>query len=330
MSEQERDKFDEDKVKRIIDRINNQIKKNEISKEDGRQEKKQVLRTKELLERKETYNLKKQILGKRNSYSKTDQDAVAMMMKDKLTIRPAYNEGIAVEKGFVINYEISDNASDSVSFIPLMEGTIDNLGKIPENANSDAAYGNEENHGFLEENDINNFLKYSLYHKEKSKKWREKSLRLADFIYDKNKDEFICKNNAKLSLVDKFEEATRTGYIRSIKQYRAPEGVCLSCPFRALCTKSKARTLDVSWKGERLKLQARENLESEKGKELRKRRGNEVESVFGDEKLNKSKGRYLLRGLAKVNVEAGLYYVSHNFRKIQIQRILNQKTQILN
>ena len=65
-------------------------------------------------------------------------------MKDKLTIRPAYNEGIAVEKGFVINYEISDNASDSVSFIPPMEGAIDNLGKIPENANSDAAYGNGE------------------------------------------------------------------------------------------------------------------------------------------------------------------------------------------
>ena len=92
--------------------------------------------------------------------------------------------------------------------------------------------------------------------------------------------------------------------------------------------KSQARTLDVSWKGERLKHQARENLESEKGKELRKRRGNEVESVFGDEKLNKSKDRYLLRGLNKVNIEAGLYYISHNLRKIQ--RILIQKTQILN
>ena len=292
LPEQERNKFDEDKVKKIIDRINNQIKKNEISKEDGRQEKKHVLRTKELLERKETYNLKKQILGKRNSYSKTDHDAVAMMMKDKLTIRPLYNEGIASEKGFVVNYEISDNASDSVSFIPLMEGAIVNLGKIPENVNSDAAYGNEENQSFLEERCIKNFLKYNSYHKEKSKKWREKILRLGDFIYDKNKDEFVCKNNARLSLSDKYEDITKTGYIRTIHQYKAQEGVCPSCPFRALCTKSKARTLDVSWKGERLKQQAKENLESEKGKELRKRRGNEVESVFGDGKMNRSKGSY--------------------------------------
>ena len=84
----------------------------------------------------------------------------------------------------------------------------------------------------------------------------------------------------------------------------------------------------ISWKGERLKHQARENLESEKGKELRERRGNEVESVFGDEKLNKSKGRHLLRCLAKVNIEAGLYYMSHNLRKIH--GFLIKKTQMPN
>ena len=74
--------------------------------------------------------------------------------------------------------------------------------------------------------------------------------------------------------------------------------------------------------------QLRENLESDKGKDLRKRRGNEIESVFGDGKMNKNKGRYLLRGLAKVNIEAGLYYISHNIRKIQ--RLLWQKEQMLN
>ncbi len=45
-----------------------------------------------------------------------------------------------------------------------MKGAIDNLGKSPENANSDTTYGNEENHSFLENNNINNFLKYGLYY----------------------------------------------------------------------------------------------------------------------------------------------------------------------
>jgi hypothetical protein len=74
--------------------------------------------------------------------------------------------------------------------------------------------------------------------------------------------------------------------------------------------------LNINWEYERLKNQAKSNLNSEKGIELRKKRGNEVESVFGDEKLNKLKRRYHLRGLKKVNVEAGLFYIAHNIRKI--------------
>ena len=328
LPEQERKGFDKEKIKKIVEKINKELKDKKISREQAREEKKKLNRAIELLDRRVVYEQKKEILNNRNSYSKTDNDAVAMLMKDKLTVRPAYNEGIAVEKGFVLNYEVSNKVSDSVNFVPLMEGTISNLDRLPENANADAAYGNEENWSFLQKHGIKNFLKYGLYRKEKSKKWKAEKLRFDDFIYDKEKDEFICKNNERLSLVDKFEEITRTGYVRAINKYQAPEGVCINCPFRALCTKSKARTLELSWKGELLKQQARANLESEKGKELRKRRGNEIESVFGDGKLNKNKDRYLLRGLSKVNIEAGLYYISHNVRKIQI--FLSQKAQTPN
>ena len=328
LPEQERTKFDDVKVKKIVDKINNNLKENKINKEQAREQKKNLRRTKELLERKVAYKIKRENLGNRNSHSKTDTDAPAMMMKDKLTIRPAYNEGITVEKGFVLNYDVSDKSSDSVNFISLMDGTIENLGKMPKNAHGDAAYGNEENWSFLKEKNINNFLKYGTYRKEKSEKWRNEKFRLNDFLFNSHKDEFICKNDKRLSLVDEFDETTATGYVRHMKQYRAPEGVCTHCPFRALCTKSNARTLDVSWNGEKLKQQARENLESDKGKELRKRRGNEIESIFGDGKMNKNKGRYLLRGLKKVSIEAGLYYMSHNIRKIQ--KFFIQKSQMPN
>lgn len=328
LPEQERKGFDKEKIKRIVEKINKQLKDKKINKEQARDEKKQLNRTIELLDRKILYEQKKEILGKRNSYSKTDNDAIAMLMKDKLTVRPAYNEGIAVEKGFVVNYEVTNKVSDNVNFVSLMEGAISNLDRLPENVNADAAYGNEENWSFLQKYGIKNFLKYGLYRKEKSKKWKAEKLRFDDFVYNKEKDEFVCKNNERLNLVDKFEEITKIGYNKVIHKYQAPERVCINCPFRALCTKSKARTLELSWKGEFLKQQARENLESEKGKELRKRRGNEIESVFGDGKLNKSKDRYLLRGLSKINIEAGLYYIAHNLRKIQI--FLNQKTPMPN
>ena len=315
LPEQERNNFDENKVQEIIDNVNENVKEGKITKEEGREQRKKVRRTKELLERKENYQKKKEILIERNSFSKTDHDAIAMMMKDKL-IKPAYNEGIAVENGLVLNYIIDDHCGDSVSFIPLMDGVVENIGKKPENVNTDGAYGNEENHAYLEEKEIGNYLKFNLYHKEKSKKWREEKFRLNDFTYDEKKDEFICKNNVKLKFTEERERLTKTGYIQKSKKYKAPENACVNCAFRDKCTDSNARGLHVSWNAERLKDKARENLNSEKGEELRKRRGNEVESVFGDQKLNKLKKRYHLRGLKKVNVEAGLYYISHNIRRM--------------
>ena len=315
LPEQERTGFDQEQVKKIVDKINEKMKCGKLPLEQGREAKKKVRRAKELVERKQEYKNKKVILGTRNSYSKTDTDAVAMMMKDKITIRPAYNEGVAVENGFILGYVINDNCADNVSFKQLMDSTIDNLNKIPENGHADSAYGNEENHAYFEEKGINNFLKYNMYHIEKTKKWNEK-MRFNNFKYDKQQDEFTCKNNVKLELFQTYEEKTATGFARHLKQYRAQTGHCTTCPFRASCTKSDARTLEVSWNGERLKQQAKVNLESEKGLELRKRRGNEVESVFGDEKLNKDKQRYVLRGIPKVTIEAGLYYISHNLRKL--------------
>lgn len=324
LPEQERTGFDQEQIKKIVDRVNEKMKSGKMLVEEGREAKKKVRRAKELVERKQEYENKKAILGKRKSYSKTDTDAIAMMMKDKLTIRPAYNEGIAVENGFVLGYVISDNCADNVSFKPLMNETIYHLGKRPENANGDSAYGTEDNYTYLEENGINNFLKYSAFHK--STKPNQKMQR-EDFTYDQTKDEFTCKNNIKLKLVNKVEETSTTGYTRTIHEYRAEPGHCTTCPFRPACTKSEARYLEVSWNAERLKAQARENLESEKGIELRKRRGNEVESIFGDSKLNKGKQRYLLRGLKKVNIEAGLYYLAHNLRKIHVF-LFQKKTKI--
>ena len=311
LPEQERQRFDQEKVKEIVGKINNQVRKKKKTRKEAKEQKEKIRRIKELQERQASYQEKKEILGERNSFSKTDRDAVAIMMKDKLTVRPAYNEGIAVQHGFVLNYVISQNCGDSVSFIPLMEGVIGNAGKAPESAHSDGAYGNEETMSYLEKKGIINFLKYNTYYKEKKRNWKEKN-RLEGLTYDQEKDAFTCPSGIELKFDKEVQDIAKTGYVRNVKVYRTEKGHCNKCPFH----KSKAKTLSLSWNGERLKQQARANLKSEKGKELRMRRGNEVESVFGDQKLNKDKRRYHLRGLIKVNLEAGLYYIAHNLRKI--------------
>ncbi len=61
---------------------------------------------------------------------------------------------------------------------------------------------------------------------------------------------------------------------------------------------------------------ARSHLLSEHGKELRARRGVEVESVFGRIKQDWGFRRFMLRGLEKVKVEWGLLCIAHNLTKM--------------
>lgn len=326
LPEKERNGFDKDKVKEIVNKINKRIKDERISRQKGAEMKKNVRRLSELLERKKSYASKKKILGERNSYSKTDIDAVAMMQKDKISVKPGYNEGIAVENGFVISYILDDNCADNKSFIPLMDEAITNLGKNPETATADSAYGNEENHAYLENKNIGNYLKFTLYHKEKSKKWLNAKIRFNDFKYNTENDEFTCKNNAKLVFEKELKEKTATGYIKTTRRYKIQTNQCTNCQYKNKCTESKVRSLTVCFNAERLKDITRTNLNSKKGIQLRKRRGNEVESIFGDKKSNQKNYRYLLRGIKKVNIETGLYYIAHNIRKILTYKKNNSPT----
>ena len=92
---------------------------------------------------------------------------------------------------------------------------------------------------------------------------------------------------------------------------------CSSCPLNAACHKSKGnRIIEVSHQGNLYRKQSSENLKSEQGIYYRKKRCIEPEPVFGNLKHNKKFKRFMLRGLEKVNIEAGLLALSHNFAKI--------------
>jgi hypothetical protein len=75
----------------------------------------------------------------------------------------------------------------------------------------------------------------------------------------------------------------------------------------------------VNQKLESYKQQARVNLHSQKGFELRKQRSIEIESCFGDIKHNMGFRRFHLRGLKKVTTEFTLIAMAHNLRKLHLK-----------
>ncbi len=73
-----------------------------------------------------------------------------------------------------------------------------------------------------------------------------------------------------------------------------------------------SRSIHVNPTLNRFRKQGRENLDSEQGIELRKKRSVDVEPPFGDIKFNQGYSRMRLRGLEKVNIEMGLLSIADN------------------
>ena len=301
----------------MISDVNIHLKNKEINHEDARNKKAKFRRLKVLLYRLKRYNYSKLLLGdRRRSYSKTDKDATAMLQKDGI-IKPGYNEGVATSGGFVLDYSNSQTSGDSNKLIELVDGVEANTGAKIDSVTADSAYGSEENYQYLEDKDVKANVKYPTYHPEKTKKYQKKRIRKDQFLYDKSSDSYRCPNGKILNFVKRINRKKKTSdYVQETKIYSANPDDCSACFLKQFCTKGKARSLNVSENYDRLKTDAINQLKSTDGRYLSKRRGFEVETVFGHKKHNAFYRRYSLRGINKVRTETGMFYNSYNLEKL--------------
>jgi transposase len=267
----------------------------------------------------EKYEQQEVLLNGRNSYSKTDNDATMLWMKDEQVL-PAYNVQHSTNNQFVINYSVGQTASDSPTLPEHLDKLEQRLAGIvkPEQQNvvADAGYGSEENYTYLQSRGMEAYIKYPLFYQEQTGEILKLKFRRENFAYDAQDDTFTCPNNRKLKFDHEEKKTTQTGYEKDIRVYLCES--CEDCPFAADCKKKEygQRSVQISFKGEAFKEQAKEKLTSEKGRQVRKQRGVEVESVFGDLKYNMKHERFMLRSLEKVYVEYGLLSIAHNLRKV--------------
>lgn len=236
-----------------------------------------------------------------------------MRMKDG-TLLPAYNVMISTENQFIVNYSIHQNAGDSNLFVEHMKKLEVISDKKVKNAVGDAAFGSEQNYAYLERLEIGNYLKFSTFHKEQTKKHKENIFHKDNFEYDEKSNSFKCSDGRFLSYKDSEFKKNKNGTLSYVKIYESNN--CDNCVLAEKCKKGNLRSIQINPRLERYKEETRENLNSDKGIELRKLRGIEVETVFGNIKWNYGFRRFLLRGLEKVNIEMGLLSIAQNFRKL--------------
>jgi hypothetical protein len=332
--------IDAEKLEKKITELNQRLKEQPEDKKLAQAVKKMET---DYLPRQKRYEEQERKLDGRNSYSKTDEDATFMRMKEDRGAKeplpkPAYNIQTGTEGQFVVGFSLHQRSGDTNCLIPHLEGVKANLQGIarrnpailptqeeqpcclPKNISADAGYGSEENYVYFEEHKLGNYVKYNTFHREQQKHRNPELIRKAifrseNFPYDVEEDEFICPVNQRLTYRYTGHEKSENGYKIEVKHYEATG--CNACPLKPECTRAKGnRRISVSSRLRRFREQVKNNLLSEYGKTLRVLRNVEVESVFGHIKYNRHFRRFSLRGLEKVKTEWGLICIAHNMRKL--------------
>jgi transposase len=309
--------IDSQKVKATVDQLNKTL----ACKENVNKKVKAKLRyiTKNYPQTIDRYEQQEAILGQRNSYSKTDPDATFMRMKEDHMkngqLKPGYNVQVSTSNQFIVNYTIHPNPTDTTTLPTHLVQHETSFGDAPKVLTADAGYGSEENYTLLEQKGIIPFVKYSMFDKQQDENHNSKHPFTADkLFYNQEKDCYICPMGQQMDYIGSTTKKTSTGFVQTLKRYQAKN--CHTCPLNGACHKSKDnRIIEINENLKRQKQRAHELLNSEQGKERRKKRCFDVEPVFGNIKQNHGFRRFMLRGKQKVAIEWGLLAIAQNIRK---------------
>jgi transposase len=307
-----------EKVSQTVDKINQALEGKSVDKK---------VRQKLLYGKKnwpgkiQEYAQKEEILGGRNSYSKTDPDATFMRMKEDHMkngqLKPAYNLQFSTHAQFVVNYSLHPNPTDTLTLKPNLQLYHDRYGFYPSKCTADAGYGSEENYCFLEQNHIEAFVKYNNFHGELQQESKVKKVHglLDNLYYDPAKDRYICPMGQPMERSGESTRNTSTGFMQHLRHYRAIN--CAGCPLATTCKPGYGnKILKINIRLGELKAKAKQRLNSEQGIQKRKQRATDVEPVFGHIKHNKGRARFMLRGIKKVEIETGILAIAHNLAKM--------------
>lgn len=282
----------------------------------------------EHLPRLEKYEYQLEKLGDRNSYSRTDEDATFMRLKDDHMqngqLKPAYNTQISTENQFITHYSIHQTTADTTTLEQHLDGFETQYQVQSKEVIADAGYGSEENYEMLENKEIEAYVKYNYFHKEQKRTFKNNHFLSQNLYYNKEEDYYVCPMGQHMEKAGEGKRISANGYQSTVSYYQAKH--CETCPLRSLCHQSKAnRKIEVNHRLNELKQLARQRLHSETGLYHRSKRPIEVEAVFGQMKSNNKFNRFTLRGKEKVGLEFGLMSIAHNLRKLARKALQNSR-----
>lgn len=310
-------------LRTLADELNATLKESKPATKEERKainEKKQIKQLKEHADKLAEYDDKIEKLGDRNSYSKTDEDATFMRMKEDAMnngqTKPGYNLQISAENQFITDLALFPNPTDTLTMIPFFHSFHERYGHLPSVAVADSGYGSEENYRFMEESGIDAYVKYNRFHIEHRPRYFPNPFHSDNFYHNEKEDYYVCPMGQHMERIGTRHSKTASGYISENARYRAQN--CEGCPLRCLCYKSKKpqRVIEVNHRLKEYKRKAAERLTSEEGLRHRGRRCIEPEAIFGQMKTNMNYKRFRHMGKDKVTMDFTFFAIAFNVKKM--------------
>jgi len=241
-------------------------------------------------------------------YNRTDPDA-------KVMVKPAhnlmaYNVQIAVDDRykFIVATDVSSIGQDTDKLYPMARQTKEILKQDTLDITADKGYYNTSHIKVCLNDGITPYLSTPKYKQSKT------DFFTADkFIYDTNKDYYLCPNNQMLKRASYTQN--KRGKIKKV--YQSTSAMCKACPLRKECMPPKtAHKRIYRWEHQELLDKYKVAMKTDYAKALIKKRGAIVEHPFGTIKRTLGWDHFLVRSKDKVSGENALIMFTYNFRRL--------------
>jgi hypothetical protein len=104
-------------------------------------------------------------------------------------LKPAYNLQVSSNNQYIVNYSLHQTTADTTTLQQHTEFYKIQYGSHPQIITADAGYGSEENYQYLQQNNIENYVKYNYFDQEQSgKKDKKYPFKANTLFYNEDKD----------------------------------------------------------------------------------------------------------------------------------------------
>ena len=203
------------------------VTKDKEQKKVIREKKKQVRELEEYRDKLIEYDNHLDTLGERNSYSKTDPDATFMRMKEDAMrngqTKPGYNLQASTENQFITDFAFYPNPTDTLTMPYFLASFKERYGHFASTIIADSGYGSEENYRYMEEHDMEAYVKYNRFHIEHRMHYTPNPFSAEGMFYNKEKDFYVCPMGQHMERIGTRHGKTDSGYIMESARYQGKE-----------------------------------------------------------------------------------------------------------